>query len=263
MGMTIEQAIENAAGFQRQMDEADEKLKTISTGSSLWRQIFSAKSEAKIMLEWYQGYEQKDSHGNTCRFSGLIQKLANEAQRLKESSNLGERFSNRTFGNFDPRHDQAAFNACRDYANNNNLFRVKRNSMLLMGGTGSGKTHLAAAVANTLTDRGVPTLFGTYSEHLERIKEEFDHTGMKEYLSKLKNTPMIVLDDIGKERRTEWSMSVLFDIVNYRYEHYLPIIITTNYDLDTFANYVGSAIFSRLYEMSVAIATAGKDYRQR
>lgn len=214
------------------------------------------------MLEWYYGYIDKDYYGNERRRGGLIQKLAGEAQRLKEASNLGERFSNRTFGNFEARRDPNAFAMCRDYANNDNLFRTKKNSLILVGGVGSGKTHLAAAITNTLIDRGIPALFNTYSEHLEHIREEYDHTGQKKYLSMMKNTPMLVLDDVGKERKTDWTQQILFDVVNYRYEHMLPVIVTTNYNFDDFANYVGNAIFSRLYEMSGAVATKGGDYRQ-
>lgn len=214
------------------------------------------------MLEWYYGYDGTDRHDNTIHHGGLIQKLAGAAQKLKEASNLGERFSNRTFGNFDPRRDSTAFLNCRDYANNDNLFRLKRNSLIIYGGVGSGKTHLAAAIANTLIDRGIPTLFGTFSEHLEHIREEYDHTGQKKYLSMMKNTPMLVLDDIGKERKTEWTQQILFDVINYRYEHLLPVIITSNLDFDGIGNHVGNAVFSRLYEMSGAVQTSGGDYRR-
>lgn len=213
------------------------------------------------MLEWYQGCEVRDSYGNPIHKPGMIQKLANEAQRLKEASNLGERFSNRTFGNFDTRRDPTAYKSCRKYAENEDLFSIKKNSLLLLGGVGSGKTHLAAAISNDLIDRGIPVLFGTFGEHLEHIREEFDRTGQKKYLSMMKNTPMLVIDDLGKERRTDWTSQILFDVINYRYEHLLPVIITTNMNLDGIAKHIGSAIFSRLYEMSGAIETQGKDYR--
>lgn len=262
MGITLEQAIEYAAGYQRQLDEANETLKSIDTSHSLWRQTYLLRNEAKMMLEWYQGYEDKDNFGNPIHIGGIIQKLAGEAQRLKEASNLGERFSSRTFGNFDPRRDKTAFDACRNYANNELVFRSKKNSLLLFGGVGSGKTHLAAAIANTFIDRSIPVLFATFSSHLGEIRDEFDHTGQRKYLSMMKNTPVLVIDDLGKEKKTEWTQQILYDVVNYRYEHLLPIIITSNFDTDSFANYVGEAVWSRLYEMSGAVTTAGKDYRQ-
>lgn len=224
--------------------------------------MYSVKAEARTMLEWYYGYEAEDSYGNKTHVSGMIQKLAGEAQRLKESSNLGERFSNRTFGNFDPRRDRLAFESCRDYANNDELFQHKRNSLMILGGVGSGKTHLAAAISNCLIDRGIPVLFGTFSDHLEHIREEFDHTGLRKYLSQMKSTPMLVLDDLGKEKKTEWSQQILFDVINYRYEHLLPTIITSNFNVDELGSYVGKAVFSRLFEMSAAVQTSGSDYRR-
>ena len=221
------------------------------------------------MLEYYQGYEEgvgwdfeKKEFREYRHVNGLITKLLNEAQHLKESSNLGERFSNRTFGNFDPRRDQRAFTFCKSYANTDNLFNIKKNGLLLLGGVGSGKTHLAAAISNELIDRGIPVLFGTFIEHLEHIKEEFDNTGQKKHLSMMKTTPLLVIDDLGKEKRTEWSQQILFDVVNYRYEHLLPIIITTNFDPDGIANHCGEAVWSRLYETCSAVETSGKDYRQ-
>ena len=121
--LTLEQATENAAGWQMQLDEALEELQRFSPSSPQWRHSLRKRNEAKQMLEWYYGYDEVDRHGNTIHHGGLIQKLAGAAQKLKEASNLGERFSNRTFGNFDPRRDSTAFLNCRDYANNDNLFR--------------------------------------------------------------------------------------------------------------------------------------------
>ena len=219
-------------------------------------------NEAKTMLKWYQGETALDKNGNiTYQDNGIIRKLAGEAQRLKESSNLGARFLNRTFGNFEVKRDPNAYQQCKAYAEREMLFSDKRNGLLILGGVGSGKTHLAAAIANTFTDRNIPVLFGTYSDHLEHIREEFDVGGQRKYLSMLKNTPVIVLDDVGKEKKTDWSKQIMFDVVNYRYEHLLPVIITTNFDADGLATHVGGAVWSRLYEMCGGVQTSGKDYR--
>lgn len=267
MEMNLEQAIQYASEYQRQVEEGAEQLaiaeREFGRSSRQWRLCRTRLSDAKIMLEWYQGYEDTDSHGNKFRVGGLIQKMMNEAQRLKEQSNLGERFLNRTFGNFETRRDPSAYQQCLVYSERESLFKDKRNGLLIFGGIGSGKTHLACAIANAMIERGIPALFATFSEHLEHIREEFDHTGQKKYLSMLKNTPIVVLDDLGKERKSEWTQQILFDIVNYRYEHMLPIIITSNFDVDGMANYVGGAVWSRLYEMCSAVETKGKDYRQK
>lgn len=247
MEMTLEQAVVNLADFENIVQTAKEQLKELPRDSSQWRLTFRRMTDAKIMVEWYQGY---------------VKKLAGEAQRLKERSNLGARFMNRTFANFDRRKDPSAFNACSAYAERDGLFGDRRNSLLILGGYGSGKTHLAAAIANNLVDKGIPVLFSTFSEHLEHIREEFDKDGQRKYLSMMKNTAMLVIDDIGKEKQTEWTQQILFDVINYRYEHLLPFVITTNMNEEELGNYVGGAVYSRMCEACTAVKTSGKDNRK-
>jgi len=262
MEMTLEEAVRNAAEYELALEGARERLRKSGRDSSLRRKAISDIGDAKIMLEWYHGYDTKDSFGNPTHIPGAIQKLAGVAQRLKESSNLGARFMNRTFGNFEVRRDKNAYTKCLAYSNRENLFEDNRNSLLIFGGYGTGKTHLAAAIANALIDRSIPVLFGTYSDHLEHIREEFDRNAERRYLSMMKNTPMLVLDDVGKEKQTDWSNQIMFDVVNFRYEHKLPFILTTNMSEEGLGNYLGGAIYSRMCEMCTAVTTGGKDYRK-
>lgn len=217
------------------------------------------------MTEWYEG---------------IVKSNTIKAQQLKESSNLGARFSNRTFANFDRRRDERAFSACVGYANKDNLFRMEsradkeftleakklkdedryRNGLILMGSSGNGKTHLAASIANCLADRGIMCQFGTFSDFLEELRQEFS-SDTRTMLAKLKTVPMLVIDDLGQEKRTEWTQQVLYDIVNYRYEHLLPLVITTNFNVDSLANHVGGAVMSRFLEMCSLVETQGNDYR--
>ena len=246
MELTLEQAIEYATGYEMQMEEAREMMNKSRRDSSLMHKAIRKYNDAKIMLEWYHGYDTTDSLGNRVHINGTIQKLAGEAQRLKESSNLGARFENRTFGNFEVRKNPTAYNSCVSYSNREDLFSANRNSLLIFGGYGTGKTHLAAAIANALIDRGIPVLFGTFADHLEKIREEFDKTGQRRYQSLMKNTSMLVLDDVGKERLTDWAKEILFNVINYRYEHKLPFVLTTNYSENQLGNYIGGAVYSRM-----------------
>jgi DNA replication protein DnaC len=77
----------------------------------------------------------------------------------------------------------------------------------------------------------------------------------------MKRVMVLVIDDLGQEKQTEWTRQILYDVVNYRYEHRLPIIITTNFTEDGLANYVGHPVWSRLYEMCDAVHTSGGDHR--
>ena len=210
--------------------------------------------DSKIMLEWYQG-------SKSTKNAGLIGKLASEAKELRDSSNLGERFKGRIFGNFDKSRDKNAFDICVRYSQWD-LWHMERNCLIILGKVGSGKTHLAGAISNVLTDKGVPVLFGTFSEHLENIRREFNANGERVYLAKMKTIPLLVLDDIGREKQSDWSRQILFDVINYRYEHMTPMIITANLNIDDLAMYLGNDVFSRLYEMSIMVETTSGDYRQ-
>jgi DNA replication protein DnaC len=196
----------------------------------------------------------------------VIQKKVEEAEQLKEEAHLGKRFEGRTFASFDAKRDKEAFDVCSKYANDKKLMDRKRNGLLLGGGYGSGKTHLAAAVSNVLISRGIPVLFGTSITHLNNLREEIDNTSQKTYLSKMQTTPVLVIDDLGKEKKSEWTSQVWYDVINYRYEHMLPIIITTNLatedDQGPLANHIGGAVFSRLCEMCNLVITKGSDHRR-
>lgn len=281
MELTMEHAVANAEEWEKEYQEARDLWENSkhphSTLTSIEKRMaFRRMKEAETMLKWYKGdYRKKfkedgetplrDKDGRQvveCLDIGMIKKIANKAQHLREESNLGTRFLNRTFGNFDKNREPTAYDACVKYANRDTLFTEPHNGLMLLGGVGTGKTHLAAAIANCFVDRGIITLFGTFSEHLEHIREEFDHGGEREYLAKMKSVPVLVIDDIGKERRTEWSQQILFDVVNSRYEHMLPIILTTNFDADGLGNHVGGAVWSRLFEMCGSVKTGNRDYRK-
>lgn len=184
---------------------------------------------------------------------------ADKAKRLREESNLGVRFTRRTFESFDRSRDENAYDKCLAYVEYN--METERNCLLLVGGYGTGKTHLAASIANRLMDNGIPVLFDTFSGHLNKLKAEFNG-GKSVYLEQMKSVDMLILDDIGKEKISEWSQSIMFDVINYRYEHLLPIVLTTNLRNDALKEYLGGAVWSRLCEMCSGVKTNGKDYRQ-
>lgn len=184
---------------------------------------------------------------------------AERAKKLREESNLGARFARRTFENFDADRDRNAYEKCIAYSEQ--YKETERNCLLLVGSYGSGKTHLAGAIANKLMDKGVPVLFDTFSGHLNKLKMEFNG-GKSVYLEQMQNVDMLILDDIGKEKITEWSQSIMFTVINYRYEHLLPIVMTSNLKNDSLKEYLGGAVWSRLCEMCTGVFTSGEDYRK-
>lgn len=282
--LTIEELNKRAEGFQEQLMEAEAEYEQAESPSRERTLAYRKKMNAKIALEELLGYTKHSGefiedaiapdgrpigHWSEEVFvKGVIQKRLEEPQRLLEESNLGERFKGRTFASFDAKRDMDAFKACSRYANDEKLMERRLNGLLIAGGYGSGKTHLAAAVTQALTDRGISVLFGTSVEHFDKIKEDFDNTGINRYVAKMKAANVLVIDDLGKEKKSDWTKQVLFDVTNFRYEHKLPIIITTNLvsedgkDFSALANHVEGAVYSRICEMCNIVVTKSGDYRQ-
>ncbi len=105
--------------------------------------------------------------------------------------------------------------------------------LLLMGGYGVGKTHLAAAIANFAVSVGVPTLFLTVPDLLDWLRFAYDssESSFEERFEEIRNMPLLVLDDLGTQNTTPWAQEKLFQIINHRYVNRLSTVLTTNQQL--------------------------------
>ena len=149
-----------------------------------------------------------------------------------------------------------AYNRARQYA------ASLKGWLLLQGGYGCGKTHLAAAVANFAVGMGVPTLFLTVPDLLDNLRFAYDSetTTFEERFEEIRNAPFLVLDDFGTQNATSWAQEKLFQIVNYRYINHLPLLVTTNLALDE----IEARIRSRFSdpELVGTVRIAAPDFRR-
>jgi len=165
--------------------------------------------------------------------------LAREAAvaRARSLSIVGERFMHRTFETFErcPENADALASARFSIADEPLM------GVAFYGPVGVGKTHLAAAMAHEVIERGIPVVIDSVNALLRRIRLTFD-AGVKlsedEVVQRVAGVPLLVLDDLGKEYLTPWAATTLWDIANARYERNLPLVVTSNSDLaGLFARY--------------------------
>jgi DNA replication protein DnaC len=132
---------------------------------------------------------------------------------------------------------------------------------LLRGGYGSGKTHLAAGIANFAVGMGVPTLFLTVPDLLDMLRFSYDSedTTFERRFDEIRNAPLLVLDDFGTQNATGWAQEKLFQIINFRYINKLPLVVTTNLGLDE----IDARIRSRLTDPELVsdVRINATDYR--
>jgi DNA replication protein DnaC len=187
-------------------------------------------------------------------------------ERLHSLSHLDE-LSHLTFETFKPRGRKGqgemqseslenAYNHARIYAGSLNGW------LLLQGGYGSGKTHLAAAIANFAVGMGVPTLFLTVPDLLDMMRFAYgsQDTTFEDRFNEIRSASLLVLDDLGTQNATPWAQEKLFQILNYRYINKLPLVITTNLTLDE----IEPRIRSRLSdpELVSVVKMNASDYRR-
>jgi DNA replication protein DnaC len=105
--------------------------------------------------------------------------------------------------------------------------------LLFMGTYGCGKTHLAAAIANQVLQQGTPVLFLTVPDLLDWLRYSYSsrEINFEQRFEEIRNIKLLVLDDLGTQNATPWAEEKLYQILNYRYVHRLPTIITSNQDL--------------------------------
>ena len=214
-------------------------------------------------------------------------KMRERVRRIVGDSGMNARFLRRTFDTYQPTSEnQRALRVCKQYAD---TFRDKqpkynpepgRNGLFITGPKGTGKTHLAAAIANQLMQEGTAVVCMTMIDLLERIKRTYEQnrqnggeTSEANLLSTYKSVPLLIIDDMGKEPATEWAVSKIYAIINARYEAYMPTIITTNYTdselvkrltpKDSGDPTTADATIDRLREMCAAIVTTGESWRSK
>jgi DNA replication protein DnaC len=154
--------------------------------------------------------------------------------RLRSMSNV-EHLTHLTFDTFRPEGyglppDQAsslrlAFGLAEQFA------EAPEGWLVLFGGYGSGKTHLAAAIANRALERGYPVLFVVVPDLLDHLRSAFGPSSLARFderFEDVRNAPLLILDDLGTQSGTAWAQEKLFQLLNHRYMAKLPTVITSN-----------------------------------
>ena len=183
------------------------------------------------------------------------------ADKLLGQSGLGKRFAQRRFETFNVTEEtKQVYNACVDFCEN---FTSESKGLRLVGGYGVGKTHLVASIIHRLAEKGIAAVFVVVPELLRAIRRGFNqpNEAADELVKLTEEAELLILDDLGAEKPSDWVQEQLYVIINRRYENMLPTIITTNCTMNELKDRVGERTASRIIEMTTPYKITASDYR--
>jgi DNA replication protein DnaC len=197
-----------------------------------------------------------------------------QQERLLEAARIPRRYARCTLSNYHPSPGQGtqlqAFNYAFKLVDE---YPAVERGLLFMGPVGTGKTHLSAAILRGLIEKGVACLFYEFGALLKEIQNSYNPVSQASELKVLApvyETEVLVLDELGASKPTDWVRDTMMQIIGTRYNERRLTIFTTNY-LDTrrssaeetLEDRVGVRLRSRLHEMCKTVIIEGEDYRRR
>ena len=196
-------------------------------------------------------------------------------KKLLEAARIPRRYEGCSLGNYQPAANNGSQLRAFNYA-----FRLAREypsadrGLLFMGPCGIGKTHLSVAIVRELIEKkGVPCLFYESGSLLKEIQNSYNpvsQTSELVVLSPVIEAEVLVLDEMGATKPTDWVRDTMMQVINTRYNDRKLTIFTTNYtdtrrqpSEETLEDRIGARLRSRLYEMCKTVVIEGEDYRRR
>ncbi|MDO4649675.1 MAG: ATP-binding protein [Eubacteriales bacterium] len=166
--------------------------------------------------------------------------------------------------NFEVAEDGKDIQMAKRYVENWTKVRADNLGLLLWGEVGSGKSFLAACIANALLEQGIPVLMTNFSKILNQMGAMYSEERYR-YIASFSNFSLLIIDDLGIERSTEYALEQVYAVVDERYKSGLPLIITTNLTIAELRNPVDvphARIYSRILEMCTPVNVRGGDRRK-
>jgi len=218
-------------------------------------------------------------------------RVKDRGERLLAAAHIPPRYVQCELSNFNTEGEREPFLEAKGIAEQFvENYPVEKRGLLFVGAPGVGKTHLAVAVLKRLVSKGIACRFVDYRELLKQIQYTYNpavQTTELELLQPVFETEVVLLDELGAIRTSQWVWDTVAHILNNRYSENRTTLITTNFDDkperareeeergepftdaeramrgETLADRIGGAMWSRLHEMCKKVDMIGPDYRRR
>lgn len=188
-------------------------------------------------------------------------------KRLVEASNIPPRFAGVTISDYQvTTRQQAAVKAvCCAYLEEWPEQRTKGSSLVLTGRCGTGKTHLACAIANAvMAEHGSDVLFGTVTHLMRLLRASFNarsDRSERQAIEAMVGPDLLIIDEVGAQAGTAHEMGILFELVNERYAAMRPTILISNLNAEALEEYIGERTMDRMRHNGTILACDWESFR--
>lgn len=184
-------------------------------------------------------------------------------ERLKNASLMDAKMRNATLRNFIRKQDnQKLYKIIKNYVENFETFFQKNRGILFWGTVGTGKTYAAACIANELLNQNVSVIMTSFVKILPQLQDF--NADESEIINKLNVARLLIIDDLGTERTTDYALEKVYNVIDSRYRTGKPLILTTNLnyeDMQHTQDIRYRRIYDRILEMCHPVKVSGRSWR--
>ena len=219
------------------------------------------KSELKVVTMCRCEREEEEREKRKEEAAKDMEKI----QRLRNASLLDEKLRGATFDAFKAtKYNERNLKLCRRYAMKFDQMVEKDQGLIFWGSVGTGKSFAAACIANYLLDRKVPVVMTSFVKLLGVFQSGRDEE--TSILNRLGYAKLVIFDDLGAERGTDYALEKVYNIVDSRYRKSLPMILTTNLTIEEMKSEVDMRyrrIYDRVFETCYPMQFTGPSWRMK
>lgn len=210
---------------------------------------------------------QAAADADAARRQELAARAVHEAAEALAVSKVPKRFIGKTFGTYvaETPKQQAALTICRQYAEDFAEHRRAGTGLTLSGGTGTGKSHLAASIIHHIIPER-SALYATVSDVLRAVRDTWRRdsaVSTGQMVERLRGLDLLVLDEIGVQSGTDNEHTILYDVLDGRYRDCAPTVLLTNLGASAMQQALGDRLFDRLRETSKWVQCDWESYRPK
>lgn len=187
-------------------------------------------------------------------------------RRAKISSMMDDTFQTATFENFQTRKEnENHLKIAKSYCEKFQVMYERNQGLLFYGTVGTGKSYTAACIANYLLEKNTSVVMTSFVRILQEM-QGFDREREEAFSNRLNSVRLLIIDDLGAERSTDYALEKVYGIIDSRYRAKKPLILTTNLTLQQMQNTTDiryERIYDRIFEMCYPMEFSGTSWRKR